>query len=65
MAEEGASRKEIALQIKNTPYAGFAFKGLDKCDVSAEDIVKENRRNLLKVVTDYEPKVEKLEERDL
>lgn len=56
MAKDGASRKEIALLIKNTPYAGFAFKGLDKCDVSAEDIVKENRRNLLKVVIDYEVK---------
>lgn len=56
MAKDGASRKEIALLIKNTPYAGFAFKGLDKCDMSAEDIVKENRRNLLKVVIDYEVK---------
>lgn len=60
---KGASRKEIALQIKNTPYAGFAFKGLDKCDVSAEDIVKENRRNLLKLAADYE--IEKEEEMDL
>jgi hypothetical protein len=60
---KGVSRKEIALQIKNTPYAGFAFKGLDKCDVSAEDIVKENRRNLLKLAADYE--IEKEEEMDL
>lgn len=60
MTKDGASRKEIALQIKSNPYSGFAFKGLDKCDMSAEDIVKENRKNLLKVVTDYEPpKVEK------
>lgn len=65
MAKDGASRKEIALQIKNTPYSGFGFKGLDKCDVSAEDIVKENRKILLKIVTDYGPKVEKQEERDL
>lgn len=65
MAEKGTSRKEIALQIKNTPYAVFAFKGLDKCDVSAEDIIKENRKNLLKLVIDYEPKAEKEEEKDL
>lgn len=65
MAKDGASRKEIALQIKDTPYSGFGFKGLDKCDMSAEDIVKENRKILLKIVTDYEPKVEKQEERDL
>ena len=59
MAKDGASRKEIALQIKSTPYAGFAFKGLDKCDMSAEDIIKENRRNLLRIVMDYVPKAEK------
>lgn len=55
MSKNGASRKEIALLIKDTPYAGFVFKGLDKCDMSAEYIVKENRKNLLKIVRDYEP----------
>lgn len=58
MAKNGASRKEIALLIKSTPYAGFAFKGLNKCDTSAEDIIKENRRNLLRIVMDYVPKAE-------
>ena len=55
MVEDGLSRKDIAMRIKDNRYSFFGFRSINTPELTAEEVVDAQGVKLMNLIADYEP----------